>query len=283
MFDITHINQIIAKNPILLLVEDRLTAEYLSIIWQDDAKFFGFGIGGGNETVKGMVHDLRTQGIENVFGFIDRDFRKSNEPRWADINSDVKVFEPTVHEIENFLLLSWEAIEGCSLNKRNRTQEDIKNRSESYAQEMVCWMACRSVLSHYRDRLVGDFPEHPPLGSINNQHEAENYITSQNWYNSLKDSFSHIFDETSLSSDLSEAYEKHKQQLRDETWVREFSGKEIFRRVRGYLFEEKAYDSPSVMDEDLAKSIADWQVENNSVPEELIDLKNSLKERVGLS
>ncbi len=42
------------------------------------------------------------------------------------------------------------------------------------------------------------------------------------------------------------------------------------------------YASADVMDTDLAKSVADWQINNNSVPNELIVLKDSIKTRVSM-
>ncbi len=40
--------------------------------------------------------------------------------------------------------------------------------------------------------------------------------------------------------------------------------------------------SADEMDTDLAKSVADWQISSNSVPNELIKLKDSIKTRVGV-
>jgi len=51
--------------------------------------------------------------------------------------------------------------------------------------------------------------------------------------------------------------------------------------IRGFLFNEN-YASTEVMDTDLAKSVADWQIDNNSVPNEIIELKNSIRARLSV-
>jgi len=62
-------------------------------------------------------------------------------------------------------------------------------------------------------------------------------------------------------------------------WIHEFSGKEIFREIRGFLFNEN-YTNPENMDIDLAMAVGEWQYVNDRVPAELRVLKDTLKRRV---
>jgi len=274
-----HLAPLLTVRPIVLWVEDSLTKEYLSRIWSPDDKLFNILIGGGNETIRGIVLDLRTQGYSHIFGLVDRDFRDSNQPRWP--NPGVNVFVPDFFEMENYLF-SWPALAGCKENRLQRTEAEVQRQAESLAQGMTWWMACRQVLSNYRDRLIGDFPKHPTIDNIQSLSDAENYVKGQEWYRDIQSRAAGIGEDSALSSDLSSAHSDQQEKLSAGRWVQEFSGKEIFRRIRGFLFNE-SYASPSEMDVDLAKAVADWQAENKQIPVELIKLRDILKNRVGLS
>ena len=274
-----HLSPLLTFRPIVLWVEDSLTKEYLGRIWSPDDKLFNILIGGGHETIRGIVHDLRNQGYSYVFGLVDRDFRNSNQTRWS--NRDVNVFVPDFFEMEN-CLLSWPALAGCKENSLQRSEADIQGQAESLAQGMTWWMACRQVLSGYRDRLVGDYPRHPTIEAISDLAEAESYIQGHDWYRAFQTRAGRIGNDSALSSDLSSAHSDQQSNLSAGRWAQQFSGKEIFRRIRGFLFNE-SYASPTEMDVDLAKAVADWQLQENQIPSELILLRDTLKSRVALS
>ena len=84
-----------------------------------------------------------------------------------------------------------------------------------------------------------------------------------------------------LQIDLSYAYDCYEDQLHSGVWNETFSGKEIFRYIRGYLFNQ-TYADQETMDTDLAKSVADWQIENHAVPVELLEVKESIKSHLGI-
>jgi hypothetical protein len=88
-----------------LRVEDKLTHEYLSALWNSptDVRFL---IGGGNEGVKAIIKDAESAGFSNFFGLIDRDFRPSNYDYWNSPGKTFRTFVPRAHEIENYLLES---------------------------------------------------------------------------------------------------------------------------------------------------------------------------------
>lgn len=142
-------------------------------------------------------------------------------------------------------------------------------------------MALRSVLSSYGDMIVGNFPQHPAVDRIRAKSDAESYIKSSDWYAQFPSHAHDVADPVTLTKKLHDAYACHHDQIASGEWCKHFSGKEIFQYLRGYLFNA-SYASQEEMNVDLAKSIADWQIENNTLPQELIELKDALKSRVGL-
>ncbi|HRX66613.1 DUF4435 domain-containing protein, partial [Mesotoga sp.] len=100
----TELESLLLTAPVILLVEDVLTKEYLIRIWQPDDKYFSILVAYGRESVRAVTHDLRTAGFKNVFGVIDRDFGTSNCDRWTQVLSNEAVFILPVFEIENYLL-----------------------------------------------------------------------------------------------------------------------------------------------------------------------------------
>jgi hypothetical protein len=90
------------RGTINLWVEDELTREYLSEIWNDPS--VAFLIGGGNEGVRAIVEDAEKAGYRSVFALVDRDYRPSNQAGWLDPSKTFRTFILPVHEVENYLL-----------------------------------------------------------------------------------------------------------------------------------------------------------------------------------
>ncbi len=129
--------------PAVLWVEDELTRDYLSHLWQNDPDI-KFCIAGGIGNVNSAVHDARAKGYRHVFGVRDRDFKKTNRHRWENDQSDISVFVFDSHEIENYFLLP-DALADCDLNTGNRLVEQISNKLVGRAEELAAWMACRKA------------------------------------------------------------------------------------------------------------------------------------------
>lgn len=279
----TNLDILLSSRHIVLWVEDTLTREYLRRVWQPDDLLFQILIAGSIDNVTAAVRDLQENGYGHVFGFTDRDFRSSNRSQWNDPSPNMYIYRPDRLEMENYLL-DWVALAECDENKNryNRSPEVIQNRVTQYAQNMLWWMACRQVIYHCHERLTGHFPEHPKVMDINSFLDAKTYIkTTRGWWNRFPEHAAYIQNPDNLTSDLHDACSKNQNDLNDGTWVKNFSGKEIFRMIRGFLFNRR-YDSNEVMDTDLAKSVADWQIENDAVPVEIMELKKSIMNRVGL-
>lgn len=185
----SDLDGLLVARPIVLWVEDWLTKEYLARIWQPQDALFQILVAGGHDSVRAIVRHLRIHDYNRVFGFQDRDFGRSNQPNWSR-QTDIEVYVGSRLEIENYLL-DWAALAGCAINQRfQRTAEQIRQRAESYAGNLVWWMACRQVITHYRERLFADFLRHPNIGHVNSQNEAEDYIRGQEWFQSFSTTFS---------------------------------------------------------------------------------------------
>lgn len=279
----THLDNLLSVRPIVLWVEDRMTKEYLQRVWQPEDQLFQILIAGSLENVTAVVRDLQRSGYGHVFGFTDRDFRNSNRSQWNRPSPDMLIYRPDRFEIENYLL-DWAALAGCdeNVNRFSRTRTDIEQHATRYANRMLWWMACRQVLSDFHERLVGHFPAHPKADHINSVQDAENYIrTARNWWNDFPGHSTHIRNPSTLTNHLQTAYNDNRGDLNSGDWKINFSGKEIFRLIRGFLFNQN-YASAEEMDTDLAKSVADWQINNHSVPSEIIELKNSIRTRLNV-
>jgi hypothetical protein len=279
----THIAPLLMSRPIVLWVEDKLTKEYLSEVWQAENALIHILVAGGNDAVTGVVHDLQGQGYHHVFGLADRDFKTSNKDRWLQITSEIEVFRPTVLEIENFLL-DWDALAGCEENcfRKNRTADAIRERAGNYARDLCWWMACRNVLSEIRSCLIDEYPHHPATVTVRSCEDAIDYIkTNRNWFDTFLNHADRILNFVEIENSLFTAHNNLIQSFESGQWSHEFSGKEIYRFVRGYLFNEK-YAGVEAMDIDLAKSVAKWQSEHGCFPQELLELSVALKMRVGI-
>ena len=278
-----HLTALLATRPIVLWVEDALTKAYIERIWQPEDILFNILIGGGVSSIHAVVHDLRADGYEYVFGLTDRDWNDTNVNQWNNPDCSLGVFRPTAFEIENYLL-DWNALEGCSVNQKRhqRTRAWITTTAQNHAQRMPCWMACRSVLADYRNRMIHDFPTQPKVPDIQTLAQAETYIqTTNGWHAGIQATVNHIVGAGTLTIDLQTAHARWNQALTDGTWTVHFSGREVFRVLRGSILDAAGF-TQTELDTDLAKSVADWQVANNTVPAELANLKTALRTRVGV-
>lgn len=272
----------LTQRKVTLWVEDALTREYLLTVWQSDAKILDVRVGGGHETIRATVHDLRSQGVGNVFGLTDRDFGPTNRPQWGNPASGLEVFRLESFEVEN-LLLDWDALEGCKLNRDEhaRTTPEIRTKAEAYAQTMLWWMACCRVMADYRGRLIADFPEHPKVANVRSLADAQNYLQQNPWLPQVAPAAAHITSPANVATDLNAAQVTASQAVAAGSWLQTFSGKEVFRHLRGWMYDVSG-GSPSEKDTDLVKSVGEWQVTNDRVPQELLDLKTALKTRTGV-
>jgi hypothetical protein len=117
---------------------------------------------------------------------------------------------------------------------------------------------------------------------VTNETQAREYIVQCSWFKELA-SRSSATSAVEIERMLAAAHTIAQTQLQDGTWRQEFSGKELFHEVRDWVYtHEVGQQSGIVRDSDLAKTLAEWQVANGRVPQELIELIQALRGKVGL-
>lgn len=283
MSDTSDLSALLTQRPIVLVVEDLLTKQYLAKVWGADEQLFNLRAVGGRDGVSGFVKDLRGQGMDHVFGLQDRDFGRSNFDRWRRADNPPDIFRPRFHEIEN-LLLDWPALAGCELNRHrnNRhTEHELEGLARAEAAKQPWWLACRRCLAQSQAQLSARFPTVPKLEVVSDYQDAFAHITTSVWFQSLPAAVREIVEQTSLEGDLRAAQAECANQLSTGEWKERFSGKEIFKVLLSRIYGVPRRVSRQA-DVDLAKSVARWQCDNNAVPEDIMELKNVLKQRVGL-
>ena len=274
---------ILSQKPIVLIVEDRITKEYLYTVWGADQQYFNILTSGGHEVVKGVVTDFRKHGHDTAFGLVDRDFGKENVARWSATNSPPYVFKPRFHELEN-ILLDWDALAGCALNLRRTNPSsavDIRGWATGEAAKQTWWLACRKCLSELQNSQSKDFPSVPSMGTLIDFQSARTCITSSTWINDLHVRTGRILNTAELDQTLMDAHTQYRNDLNTGNWTLTFSGKEIYKHILSRI--NGVPRSPTAEpDVDRAKSVGEWQLANSVVPREIDDLRSVLKGRVGL-
>jgi hypothetical protein len=262
-------------------VEDAITRTYLKECWSDDPDVL-FLIAGGNEHVWAILKHAEEHGYTNVFGIADRDFRESNHPHWFNLAKNFRCFVPTVHEVENFLLDA-PALTGSVTNTDGRTLQQIDDRLKARAGQLAWWMACRTVIMQIRAEFREGFLEHPKCPHVTDLPTAEKCILTHPWYQQLAARTATITTAGVITARLNTAHAATTTQLADGSWRHEFSGKELFRDVRGWVYTKPpAPASPSELDADVARAVAQWQVANGAVPMEIVELRQAIRQRAGL-
>ena len=272
----------VTQGRITLWVEDALTKAYLSTAWAPEDTLFDISMAGSHHTVIGLVHDARLKGIASTFGLVDRDFRSTNRPNWANTSRKIETFRLDSHEAENFLL-HWEAMAGCRENQKffNRSLQSIEARAQQIAAGMVWYMACRKVLVDNQHTIDDGYPRHPPPTDVNSLQDALDFITSRPWYQSIRQRAHHVSDSAQIQTALQDAYTQYDADLDSGAWRRTFSGKEIFTELKGWMTNYRNVTATE-QNINLAISIAEWQQNNSRVPLEAIELKSAMRTRVGI-
>jgi hypothetical protein len=72
--------------------------------------------------------------------------------------------------------------------------------------------------------------------------------------------------------------------LNNGQYLVEFPGKELLRDLHTWLYNPPAGSGQTAAerDQDLARSIAKFQTANNQVPQEVVDMRLALRQRVGI-
>src|SRR5271157_1096717 len=210
------------RGSINLWVEDALTREYLSTLWNDPSVFFL--VGGGNEGVRAIVKDAEEAGFANVFGLTDRDFRPTNKPGWNDPNRTFRTFVLPVHEIENYLLDS-RSLRSSLFNNRGLSETDIQTIIEEAAGRLCWWAACRDVVAELKRRFREPFVADPPC-TLDSQDAAKDQICGSEWFKKLESETAKT-KVSDIDQLLIDSFKRARDRLGDGSWRINFAGKEI--------------------------------------------------------
>jgi len=118
------------------------------------------------------------------------------------------------------------------------------------------------------------------VSGVSDLASACSHITSSDWYASFRGNATQIGSPEQIELWIQEAADAYTADLDTDDWQRSFAGKELFRHVRGYIYQPPLPASPATYDIDVAKSVARWQVVNDRVPSELSELLAAIQSRI---
>ncbi len=257
-----------------------MTLAYLRATWQSPRDIH-FMIGGGNDGVHALVNMFAESGYQNVFGVTDRDFRQSNVDQWLNESKNFRTFVLPVHEIENYLLDA-DALHSSVYHNRKLDLGDIEEKMTDIARGQCWWAACRDVIAELKRRFREPFVSDPKL-SVTDENSAFDHICNSDWFSKLQSEL-----ERSTQDEIRQLLINANQQsnlaIHNGEWKKDFAGKEILRNVGNWICDRPSLVVPPPNGVeyyvDLAKQIAGRQVRNNSVPSDVIQLRQAISARI---
>ncbi len=252
---------------IKVYVEDSLTKEYLSIIWADSLSTLNIDVAGNVIAVRSLVA-YENANKEACWGIVDRDYR------WDAPAKKYNIFTLRKHEIENYLLDA-KAISKSDFNAKQKLPEDaIQTKIDSFIRDNKFWFACCYLLSKLNLSVTEQFPPNPIRTRILDAQAIIAYINESGYHQSVSEKLRTI-DPQLIAAHVSKIIQDIEMIYTDNKQHDLFSGKEVFRDIRGIL-PGSNYADRQTMDIDLAKEIADYQVKAKRVPEELTSIKETI-------
>jgi len=188
------------------------------------------------------------------------------------------------HECGNHMLDA-PAVFGCGLQNRKRTKEDISAILSARAADQLCWLACKKVRQQLRQAFLTVFPDDPKPSQITDISSASDCILNSKWFGELPKVVSEWSNPKAVTDALAASLSTYQQHLANGSWIKKFSGKELFRAIRDFNYQpprNTPQAQPSVHDLTFAKAIGRRQADNDQVPADLQHLHACLRYRVGL-
>lgn len=263
--------------PLFVWVEDEATRVALSTAWAGDP--IAVHVGGSNVTIRAVAEDAWRSGIQHVFGIVDRDAGKSNYARWGTPTNDLRTYILRSPEIEN-LVLDPKAIAGCAYNTGRRSEAEITAKLSEIVSSMTWWMACCGVLAQVREKRNEGFPAFPStVEDTMDLSSALTHIMSSEWFGQHASRLGAFATISWLTAALQQEEQRLSSAVAAGTWNDDFSGKQILRRVSDFVYTKGAGKGKHTT---LLQAIIQQQVDTGTVAGELMDLRASLRSRVGL-
>lgn len=263
---------IYSNAQICLWVEDPETKAYLDALWSDGR--IRTLVGGGAGAIANLANAVRQDAQQNVYALQDRDFGVARGPSSTHSGP---VFVVDRHEVENYLI-DEHAIANSMFNTRRVDAAAVASFAEKRAGELVAWMASRRVLRDVWSMLHGNFPEDPSPAEIVDMSTATAWLTART--GSLGASSAQIA--SIVANELAKHHATYATAARNGTWRTEFSGKEIFEPLVGWVWHTKKPGGTKARTM-VAGAIGERQRMHQNVPTELAHLRVFLLDQWGLT
>lgn len=276
MTEPTHFAALYNAAPIILWVEDLLTAAYLGALWQNDPRIKMY-IGGGHENLAAVVEYARRSGRNHVFSVRDRDFGPTNRASWG--NANVYNFSLATFEVECFLI-DYASLATCVVNTAGRGEQQIEEWFVARARGLLWWMACRKVIAGLREARQEKFPAHPRRAEVTTQTQAEAIVCGNDWVRTTVPGLLPRVEPPRLVRELVDAHDDYERHLDARSWPSVFSGKELVEEALGWIYTRGRPAGPTAL-ENLAKAVASEQLKHGRAPAELLELHRALVGRLG--
>lgn len=263
------------NHPIGLWVEDPTTEVYLNTLWQTGE--VGIFIAGGWANLEPIVENCQRRRLSHVFGYRDRDFSRSNRASWQDPSwqRESYIYKGDSLEVENLILLADQCIADCVYNTARISAAQVGEELLRIARLMKSWMACRKTLQNLREDVGQAFPGDPAdWRTIRSKEDAQAHIVRSRWWREIKPAKPWAWSDKKLAERLSQNLAFFAKQLDDGSWRQEFSGKELLQALLPKVWKENERDTL-----EFVKAIAVKQREQNLVPAEVRELRESLRAR----
>jgi|JI10StandDraft_1071094.scaffolds.fasta_scaffold82090_3 hypothetical protein len=258
-------------------VEDDLTREVLTILWGSCR--LHVAVAGSKAGVGALVKGAPPSLEGRVFGVVDLDFTKPNRDVWR----TTRELRFDVHECENLLLDADCLAAVAQKNGAAISPADIEAFLRARAAAMVPWMACRATL-----RVIGEdlkFPPDPTPTDVPDLAAAVRLVRAAPAWRDSPGVWARWTAVGVLEKQLASWETLYREAVVGDDWRALFSGKELFRAVRGETgfrldaTPKRLKPSPAERDLDLARTLAHTMVARGRVPASVTAMRDALLAR----
>lgn len=266
----TGIQGLYQSARVFLWVEDMLTYGVLTELWAGSG--IQVEIAGNRAAVEALVNDVPPEDRGRVFGLVDVD-TINLPPTWS--AQTEQCLKTPGHEFENLLLQDFETWARCTLQEPPRPKAVanqktlIETTALQFAETMVWWMAFKRVSREIRVDLTQAFPSDPSVSALMDAASAAKRITDAPFFkNVVKLSKRDVPQRIATAGNALQA------DLSSGRWRESFSGKEVFRHLRGRFDRVPFQGTAAEHDEDFARRLARRM--KPSPPQVFSDLRDRL-------
>jgi hypothetical protein len=262
-------------------VEDPVTHDVLTDLWRD--RSINVIISQGKPAVLYMVESNPDRDRYRVYGVVDRDFDDDSEARWE--RPECTVFRVPAHELEN-LLLDFDVLAALA---KGDTARQIEEQAHARAVDLKWWMAHKAVLRTLQEELGAGFPgDAPTNAALTSARDVEGLLRASSYWTEHDAALQRWTQGTTLHDEVEGWGRRLDADLAGDGWRLSFSGKEIFRHLRGHVrgLDEAPLrppdPTPSERDLNLAKRVARQMRDMGRIPPVLTRLHQIVRTKAEL-